>query len=165
MILHRILPALALIAASLPAPALASTPLMLKADQTQVMTMDAPPGTVVVGNPSIADITIEGNQLFLHGRGFGTTNLIIFDTKGNVAYDFEVTVQDGGGSDLTIISGNAAMQTYSCAPVCQVTLHVGDNASYFGNALSMMSAKSGFAMGAKASDGSTSGTGTPPPAQ
>lgn len=164
MILHRIIRAAALLAAAAACAgsAAASTPLVLKADQTQVMTMDAPPGTVVVSNPSIADITIEGNQVFLHGRGFGNTNIIIFDTKGNVAYDFDITVQDGATDVVTLITGNNALQTYACAPTCQVTLHVGDSSGYFGGTMSAMSAKAGAALGTKSSDGSTGST--PPPA-
>lgn len=162
---HRILQAATLLSAVLlPVAAFASTPLSLKTDQTQVMTMDAPPGNIVVGNPSIADITIEGNQLFLHGRGYGTTNMIIFDSKGNVAYDFEVTVQDGGANNnITMISGSQMMQTYSCMPTCQVTLHVGDNSGYFGSVISAMGAKNGAATGAKSSDGSGTPSPQPPP--
>jgi hypothetical protein len=145
------------------APGLAATPLVLKTDQTQVMTMSAPPGTVVVGNPSIADITIEGSQVFLHGRAFGTTNLIIFDQKGNVTYDFEVTVQNGATNDVSVYKAGA-VYSYVCMPNCEGTLHVGDAPGWFSGVMSQMGSKSGMATGQKASDGSTSTT-TPPPAQ
>jgi hypothetical protein len=157
------LPVLALFAAALAAPALAATPLVLKTDQTQVMTMAEAPGTVVVGNPSIADITIEGTQVFLHGRGYGTTNLIIFDQKGNVSYDFEVTVQNGATNDVSVYKAGE-IYSYVCMPNCEGTLHVGDAAGYFSGVMSQMGSKSGIATGQKASDGSATSP-TPPPAQ
>lgn len=156
------LPVVALLSALLmPAmPAAAAMPLVLKTDQTQVMTMAQPPGTVVVGNPSIADITIEGSQVFLHGKGFGTTNLIIFDQKGNVAYDFEVTVQSGATNDVAMYKAGQ-VYSYVCMPNCEGTLHVGDSPAWFSQMMSQANGKSGLALGQKASDGNSS---TTPPA-
>ena len=67
--------------------------LTVSADHSQIVRMERAPGTIVVGNPSIADVTIQGNQLFIHGRGFGKTNVIVLDEAGNPLAEYAVNVQ------------------------------------------------------------------------
>ena len=164
MTMKKILPGLSILfAVLLPvAAASAAETLILKTDQTQVMMLNKVPGTVVIGNPSIADLTIEGKQLFLHGRGFGTTNIIIFDQAGKEAYNYEVTVMNGASNDVAMYKAGS-MFTYVCAPDCEGAMHVGDNPAWFGLMLGQTGTKAGFATGKTASDGG--GGGTAPPAQ
>ena len=61
----------------------AGQPLTVQMDKSQLITVASDPGAVVIGNPSIADISVNGKQIFIHGHGFGDTNLQILDTAGN----------------------------------------------------------------------------------
>jgi hypothetical protein len=108
----------------------AAEKLVIKADQSQVITLPATPGAVVVGNPSLADVTVAGNQLFVHGRLFGTTNVIVLDNDGNQSASFEVTVMRGGSDNLVVYKSASAF-SYVCSPDCEMTFHVGDNISRF----------------------------------
>ncbi|MFN0190946.1 MAG: pilus assembly protein N-terminal domain-containing protein, partial [Aestuariivirga sp.] len=89
--------------------------LVVKADQTQVITLPGNPGVVVVGNPSMADATVAGNQVFVHGKLFGTTNIIILDVDGNQMAAFEVTVMRPAQSAMVMYKGGSAF-SYVCAP-------------------------------------------------
>ncbi len=78
----------------------AAQELIVKTDQTQLISISGTPGAVVIGNPSIADATVHGNKIFVHGRAFGSTNLIILDESGNQLTALDITVQMGGQNNL-----------------------------------------------------------------
>ena len=125
---------------------LAAQELVIKTDQTQLISISGTPGTVVIGNPSIADVTVHGNKLFVHGRAYGSTNLIILDENGNQLSALDVTVMLGGENNLQIYKAGARF-SYVCAPLCEGTLQSGDAADYFGDISKMDAKKSGTAQG------------------
>ena len=57
------------------------------------MSLPTAPGAIVIGNPSIADVSIQGQNIFIHGRSFGQTNLIILDLQGNQVANFDLMVK------------------------------------------------------------------------
>ena len=94
--------------ALVPAASQAGQPLVVKLDYTQVMTVARPPGTVIVGNPSIADVTIQGDQVYLHARSYGTTNILMLDENGGQLADLDVTVQSGADNDIQVFKAGAS---------------------------------------------------------
>lgn len=100
--------------------------LIIRSDHSTLITLPARPATVVVGNPSIADVTLDGERLLMHGRGFGNTNVTILDDGGRVIADYEVYVTLQEANSATIFKGGSR-QSYSCAGDCQPVLTVGDN--------------------------------------
>ena len=138
---------------------LAAQELIIKTDQTQLISISGNPGTVVIGNPSIADATVHGNKIFVHGRAFGSTNLIILDENGNQLSALDITVQLGGENNLQVYKAGARY-SYVCAPSCEATLQSGDLADLFGDISKMDGKKSGAAQG-KASADSGSGARRP----
>ncbi len=88
---------------------LAAQELIIKTDQTQLISISGNPGAVVIGNPSIADATVHGNKLFVHGRAYGSTNLIILDENGNQLSTLDITVQLGGENNLADLQGWGAL--------------------------------------------------------
>jgi hypothetical protein len=125
---------------------LAAQQLVVKTDQTQLISVSGSPGTVVIGNPSIADVTVHGNKLFVHGRAYGTTNLIILDENGNQLSNLDITVMLGGENNLQIYKAGARY-SYVCAPGCEGTLQSGDATGFFGDISKMDAKKSGTAQG------------------
>ncbi len=125
---------------------LAAQELVIKTDQTQLVKISGTPGAVVVGNPSIADATVHGNKIFIHGRAFGSTNLIILDQNGDQLASLDITVQLGGENNLALYKAGARF-TYVCAPLCEGTLQSGDQVDWFGNIAKMDTKKSGAATG------------------
>ncbi len=137
----------------------AAEPLVLLTDQTQLLSLPRPPGIIVVGNPTFADVTVQGNLVFLHGRGFGTTNLIIMDEAGAKMADFEVTVAMGGSKNLALYKAGMRF-SYVCAPNCEVTLQAGDPSKWLSSEVaSSFALKSNLATGKTAVDAPKTGNG------
>jgi hypothetical protein len=141
----------------------AGQPLTVYTDHSRILNVDRAPGTVIVGNPSIADVTIQGNQVFLHARSYGTTNVIIMDENGNPLADYDVTVQTGGDDNVFVFKAGVIKQTYLCAPDCESILHVGDEKDYFKELAAQQQSKVGLALGQKS--GESTGNNDTAPAQ
>ena len=94
----------------------------------------APEGatTLIIGNPSIADVNIiKGGQLMVvTGKGFGQTNLIALDEKGKVIAEKQLRV-DPPRSVLVVQRGDSR-QSYSCDPWCMPSVQMGDDGAAFG---------------------------------
>ena len=73
---------------------------------------------VIIGNPSIADVTVQGgNLLVVTGKTFGVTNIIALDAQRNVIQDQRVVVERKTGTPSSSIRGRCA-QSYTCSPTC-----------------------------------------------
>jgi Flp pilus assembly secretin CpaC len=132
----RTIAALAVVAAGVflaRAAAHASEPISIYIDRAKVMRISRPAATVIIGNPAIADATIQDNQmLIITGRSYGTTNLIVLDGGGQPIADEVLTVQAADDSLVTVYK-RANRQTLSCNPDCGPTLAIGDDAKSFGS--------------------------------
>ena len=126
--------------------AFAAQELIVKTDQTQLIDVTGIPGTVIIGNPSIVDATVHGQKIFVHGRAYGSTNMIILDQNGNQLASLDVTVQLGGINNLAIYKAGVRF-SYVCAPNCESTLQSGDQVDWFGDVAKMNSKKSSTATG------------------
>jgi Flp pilus assembly secretin CpaC len=100
-------------------------------DRAKVMRVSRPADIVIIGNPAIADATIQDSQtLIITGHSFGMTNLIVLDADGQVIADSTLTVAPQNDQVVTVYR-RASRQTFSCTPDCSPVLAVGDNASTF----------------------------------
>lgn len=112
-------------------PALASEMLRVTIDKNHVLRTDRPVETVIVGNPHIADVSAQSNQLlFVLGRTSGQTNILGFDKDGNVVFDKDVLVVPHSTRTVTLHRG-ALTETFACAPRCESELHPGDDPARF----------------------------------
>jgi hypothetical protein len=134
--------------------------LIVEVDQSTVMALPSAPGAIIVGNPAIADISINGQQIFIHGRGYGETNLTILDLQGKQMANFIVQGTHSVQSSAIIYKGGARY-TYSCAPFCEVAPQIGDEKEHFGVVTSQASAKFKLATG----NGSAEAQGATPAPQ
>jgi hypothetical protein len=130
------------------------------------MVLTGDPGSVIIGNPSIADVSLNGRQLILHGHSFGETNLIVFDTTGNKLVDFDITVAHNTSNQLSVFvasgdKGAARRYTYSCAPYCEANVIVGD--AYAQSVVTDTRAKNDLTNGVKTSDLGPKVGGVAPP--
>jgi hypothetical protein len=141
------------LAAAFVTPALAATDIVVNSDQAKMVSISGEPGTIVVGNPSIADVTMNRSNIFIHGRNYGSTNIIVLDKEGNQLANLDVTVMLGGNHNINVFK-SAGRLSYSCAPLCEATLQVGDRPDFFKDLVAEQNrTKSGIATGdAKASD-------------
>ena len=142
------------------APAQADT-VSISLDQARLLKIPDRVTTIVIGNPLIADATLQGGGiLVVTGKGYGATNLLALDRDGRVVMSKNVQVIGPGGEDLVVVYRGAARETYSCAPECQPRNTLGDGTPFFGDTLGQIGARNGAAQG-----GGTSGSAAPPPAR
>ncbi|WP_375598412.1 pilus assembly protein N-terminal domain-containing protein [Devosia sp. Naph2] len=120
-----------------PMPALAQdgAPINVNVNMARVLRISAPAATVIVGNPGIADVTIQDPQtLILTGKSYGQTNLIVLDSRGEPVADTLVEVVQMTAGVMTVYQGQSRT-TLSCAPVCQPVVMMGDDAGFSGQTL------------------------------
>ncbi len=96
-------------------------------DRAKVVRIARSADTVIIGNPAIADATIQDAQtIVLTGRSFGVTNLIVLDSNGDPIVD-ETIVVTGHETNTVRIYRQAVRETLACSPVCEPTLTIGDD--------------------------------------
>jgi Flp pilus assembly secretin CpaC len=105
--------------------------LVVTYDQSQLLRLPRPAAELIVGNPSIADITVQsGNLLVITGKTFGVTNLIALDADRNIIQDQRIVVtRDEAGTVNLHKAGKR--QSYTCTPDCSPTIVIGDDSDYF----------------------------------
>jgi hypothetical protein len=135
-----------------PAAALAeSNPetIAVNVDQAKLVRLPGRVATIVVGNPLIADVTLQpGGMIVVTGKGYGATNFIALDRGGEVLVDRQILVEGPSDRLVTVYRG-IERESYSCMPICQRRITLGDSEAYFnatmGQAGSLSSTASGNA--------------------
>jgi Flp pilus assembly secretin CpaC len=113
------------------APAQAETGVTVMIDHAKVIRLPEKTQTVVVGNPIIADVTIQKNGiLVVTGKSYGVTNLIALDGAGGLLAESMIRVQAPNEAVVTVQRG-LERESYSCTPNCQPSLILGDSNKYF----------------------------------
>ncbi len=129
------------IGASQPATAQQGKDINVLIDQASLLRLERPASEIVVGNPSIADVSVQsGKVLVVTGKSFGETNIIVVDAEGKVIISRRLIVQEPRKGFVTVFKGNAK-QTLHCSPYCTTTLSIGDDAGYFDSVADQIKAK------------------------
>jgi len=112
-------------------PVAQDLPVMM--NQARLLKLPAGVSTLVIGNPAIADATLQpGGLLVITGKSYGRTNLIALDTHGVVLMEREVAVAQRGSRLVTVYRGPAGgRQTLDCDPACEPTVTAGDAPEVF----------------------------------
>ena len=99
--------------------AMADTGIQVVMNQAKIVTLARPADTIVIGNPAIADASVQDpTTVVLTGKGFGVTNLVILDSEGAPVVDEQVFVTRGDARSVRIYR-RADIQTLSCTPLCE----------------------------------------------
>jgi hypothetical protein len=120
--------------------AFAEDMLVVTVDQARVVKVPAAAQTLVIGNPMIADVTLlkQGGTMIVTGKGFGETNLIALDKDGNPVAQSMIEVVSGGNG--LVVQRGMDRESYNCAPRCQPTARLGDDAKFFGDVAAQIQA-------------------------
>ena len=137
-------------------------------NKTEIVRLPGPASSIIVGNPNIADISVQSvDTIFVVGRGYGETNLIVLDAQGNTMMDANLQVVNTLSPHGVRLYNAKSRETYSCIPYCGPSPVLGDSADFIGgntNANARLDssnvASSGASSGAPsgASSGASSGT-------
>src|SRR4051794_36121514 len=131
-----------------PAPASAGDTIAVNVDQAKLIKLPERVATIVVGNPLIADVTLQpGGMVVVTGKGYGATNVIAMNRAGEILID--QVIQVGAPSDqvVTIYRG-VDRESYSCMPTCQRRVTLGDSEGYFKSTIDQTGTLSNQAAGA-----------------
>ena len=116
-------------------------------DQARVIKLPERVSTIVVGNPLIADVTLQpGGMVVVTGKGYGSTNMIAMDRTGAVLADRSIQVEGPTDKLVTVFRG-VDRESYSSTPVCQRRVTLGDGSEYFDKVLGQTGNLNGAAGG------------------
>ena len=109
---------------SVPAVALAqSARLSVEIDQAARVQLRGAAGSVIVGNPQIADVTVvDANTLYITGKGYGVTEIVAVDAIGRTVFQSEVVVTDGAGSGRVRVWRGGQATEMACAASCSPSM-------------------------------------------
>lgn len=114
-------------------------------DLATIMQVPDEASMLVIGNPAIADATIQRNGLIVvTGKSYGTTNLIALNRAGVQLREFMIHVTAPKKRTLTVLRGGAR-ETWSCSPRCEQTVTLGDAPDYFGASSAQIGSRNGLA--------------------
>ena len=100
-------------------------------DQARLIKLPEKVATIVVGNPLIADASLQpGGLVVITGKSYGTTNFIALDRTGAVLMEKTIEVQ-GPREHVVFLYRGTDRETLSCTPTCQPRITLGDGAAHF----------------------------------
>ncbi|WP_375412721.1 pilus assembly protein N-terminal domain-containing protein [uncultured Bradyrhizobium sp.] len=127
------------------------TPIPVHIDQAKLVRLPERAATIIVGNPLIADITLQpGGIIIVTGKSYGATNFVAMDRNGEVLVDRIIMVESAADPIVTVYRG-VERESYSCMPICQPRITLGDSEKFLKGVLDQAGALSGQAAGAAAS--------------
>lgn len=122
----------------------------LTMDQVRTYAIERTAGSIVVGNPAIADVKVrDSKNILLFGKAPGLTNIFIFDDEGEVVENLYLRVRTQPAGMLTVNRG-MARTTYNCTTNCEATVTIGDSQESFGEVVTQIAQKTGQAQSAAA---------------
>lgn len=87
-------------------------------NKTKLLRLKRSVSYVLVGNPEIADVSVEtARLLFVHGRTIGETNLLLLDSRRREIANYDLVVVPTAVTHITIQRGTDT-HTMSCDPRC-----------------------------------------------
>lgn len=110
----------------------AADQIMVMLDQAKVLLLPPNASTIILGNPSIADVSMlkRNNQMILTGKSFGRTNLIALDVDGKSVGESTVIVTNAVSRGGLVVQRGLQRETYDCSPICNPTVTLGDDSKF-----------------------------------
>src|SRR5882724_11384959 len=130
-------------ASAFAAPVPTGGPIAVNMDQSKLIRLPERAATIVIGNPLVADITLQpGGIIIVTGKSYGATNFVLLDRI--------ILVESAADPIVTVYRG-IERESYSCMPICQPRITLGDSERFFKSTLDQAGVLSGQAAGAAAS--------------
>ena len=107
----------------------AAEELWVTIDHSRVYQSEQAIGSLVVGNPAVADVTVKSSTEFvLFGVAPGTTNIKLFGADGEELKTLTIAVRNPRSNRLTLQSGQFRY-TFACTDVCEQVPVIGDGSN------------------------------------
>jgi len=103
--------------------------LPVRIDQAARVALPATARDVIIGNPSVADVTIiDGRNLMVMGKAYGVTNIVVLDARGRTILDRQIVVSASDEGRVSFFRG-PDVYNYACSPRCERTPMPGERDS------------------------------------
>lgn len=97
--------------------------LNVEIDQATRVQLRGPAGSVIIGNPQIADVTVvDANTLYITGKGYGVTEVVAVDPIGRTVFQSQIVVTAGDGGGRVRVWRGAQATEMACASSCSPSL-------------------------------------------
>ncbi|PZO52476.1 MAG: pilus assembly protein CpaC [Alphaproteobacteria bacterium] len=97
-------------------------------DQAFPIRLSEPAEGVAIGNPTIAGVSVQNDRfLFVTGRSYGSTNLVVVGANGRVLYSGRVVVTSDE-TDVVMVTRGVETGRLECTPLCRPRPDIGDGA-------------------------------------
>jgi len=107
---------------SLAAPAIADDVVQVTWRKAQVMSFGGGIGGIIIGDPSVVDVTLDGNgQIVVFGKTPGETNMIVTGTDNTVLFNAPIVVMPEDTRQVSIINAGASTiseRSWTCLTRC-----------------------------------------------
>ena len=105
--------------------------LVVQYDQARLLNLEQPAANIIIGNPSIADVSLKSTKLLvITGKTFGVTNLVVLNDDEKVIYSARILVRSDESKVITLTRGDTK-NTFACVPQCEPVLKVGDEQKFY----------------------------------
>ncbi|KAF0173679.1 MAG: pilus assembly protein N-terminal domain-containing protein [Hyphomonadaceae bacterium] len=100
-------------------------------DQSRPITLPDSATGVVIGNPSVAGVSVQNDRLlFVTGRSYGSTNLIVVGPTGRPILETRITVVPDE-TNVVMVTRGAATARLDCNPLCRRRPDISDDQTAF----------------------------------
>jgi Flp pilus assembly secretin CpaC len=126
--------------------------IMARLDEATLFKLPERAGTIVIGNPLIADVSIHsGGVAVVTPKGNGVTNVVVLDHGGAVLMEKAIVVTSP--PQIVFVYRGPSRTTYSCSPDCSARVNLGDDPDVFDKVLGETVSRTTQAMTAGANTG------------
>src|ERR1043166_6009404 len=88
------------------APVPTGGPIALNIEQAKLIRLPDKAATIVIGNPLVADITLQpGSLIIVTGKSYGATNFVAMDRNGEVLLERIILVESAADPIVTVYKG------------------------------------------------------------
>jgi Flp pilus assembly secretin CpaC len=112
-------------------------------DRATILQLPTNAVTIIIGNPSVADVTMikKSNQMVLTGKGFGQTNLIALDSTGKSVGESNIRVVENKTN--VVVQRGMERESWDCSPRCNPTVSLGDAPRFMTETIGQAQARTG----------------------
>lgn len=129
------------------AGAAAAGELTVALDQARALNVNGEAKGVVVGNASIIGVSVQNSRLlFVTGRSYGSTNLIVVGEGGRKLFEGRVTVVPDERNAVLMNRGGWTVR-YDCTPECRRRPDISEDPNVFNQTAEQISRRSVQAKG------------------
>lgn len=135
--------AFAFVAAVMSAAPASARDIRVALDQAFPIRLSEAAEGVAIGNPAIAGVSVQNDRfLFVTGRSYGATNLIVVGADGRLLYSGRVVVTPDE-TDVVMVTRGGDTARLECTPLCRPRPDIGDGEDAHNSVMGQITSRAG----------------------